>query len=190
MLIALAGRAGSGKNEVAKALAAVRHVREFSFAGPLKDFCGRVFGFTEAQLYGPSSERNKPDPRWPREGGGFLTPRHALQTLGTEWGRACSENVWADLGVREARAWLAVSGPGAVAVITDCRFSNEARAVRAAGGEVWRVVRPGAGLGGSAGAHPSELEQASPEFLELVTRTIKNAGSLEDLHRQVASVIA
>lgn len=170
-LIALAGRAGCGKNTAAKLLGGV----EVSFADPLKKFCGEVFDFSREQLYGPSSERNRPDPRW--DG---LTPRQALQTLGTEWGRACHPDVWARAGVRRALAVLAAFPAGPV-VITDCRFVNEARAVRAAGGVVWRIERRGGGLDGAAALHPSEIEQESPEFLELVNRTIQNDGSLDQL---------
>lgn len=190
-LIALSGRAGSGKNTVARLLGA----HEIAFADPLKRFCQEVFDFTDAQVWGPSGERNKPDERylrcywdgcqeWSEPGPGrtpvYLTPRHALQTLGTEWGRGCFENAWAKLGVRRALA----SGAPLVA-ITDCRFVNEARAVREAGGELWRIVRPGAGLDGAAGLHPSETEQESPAFLELVTRTIVNSGSMDDLRLQI-----
>lgn len=53
-------------------------------------------------------------------------------------------DVWAALGVRRALAYLS-ENPGGLAVITDCRFLNEARLVRAAGGEVWAVFRPGHG---------------------------------------------
>lgn len=190
-LIALSGRAGSGKNTVADMLGCP----QISFAEPLKRFCQEVFAFTDAQMFGPSSERNRPDPRYHRPcpscfltgcpncndlGVTFLTPRHALQTLGTEWGRDCYGNVWADLGVRKALAT-----PSHVVVITDCRFVNEAEAVRRAGGEVWRVVRPGAGLTGAAGLHPSEAEQESDRFMDLVTRTIENSGDLSDLRRMV-----
>ncbi len=171
-LIALAGRAGSGKNTVAKLLRA----HEVSFAEPLKRFCQEVFGFSDDQVFGPSECRNAPDPRYPRADGTCLTPREALQKLGTEWGRSCYGNVWADLGVRRALACQSQ-----LVAITDCRFVNEARAVLAAGGQVWRIVRPGAGLAGSAGLHPSEAEQESPEFLALVTRTISNNGSAADL---------
>lgn len=209
-IIALAGRAGSGKNTVAKLL----NAHEVSFAEPLKRFCQEVFAFTDAQVWGPSEERNKPDRRYPRvfacrcssgvdihgqrwvvtpmvacgdcAGTGtvtqHLTPREALQTLGTEWGRAMYENVWAELGVRRALA-----APADLVMITDCRFTNEAKAVRDAGGEVWRIVRPGAGLAGGAGLHPSEVEQESREFLALVTRTIENTGTLDDLRRAVQS---
>lgn len=198
MIIALAGRAGSGKNTVADMLGG----EQISFAEPLKRFCQEVFAFSDAQIWGPSEERNRPDSRYPlpacdwcsispaahlcKKCGGkprYLTPRHALQTLGTEWGRGCYENVWAELGVRRALA-----SPAPLVLITDCRFVNEARTVRAASGQVWRIVRPGAGLAGAAGLHPSEAEQESPEFLALVDRTIENTGTLADLRRQVATV--
>ncbi len=175
-LIALSGRAGSGKSTLAGML---RH-HEISFAEPLKKFAQEVFDFTDAQIYGPSAERSRPDARYTMENGEPLTARHALQTLGTEWGRSCFPDVWAALGVRRALAYMA-ENPGHSVVIPDCRFVNEARAVREAGGQVWRIVRPGAGLDGAAALHPSEMEQESPEFLALVTQTIKNTGSLMDL---------
>lgn len=182
-IIALSGRAGSGKNTVARLLGG----QEISFAEPLKRFCQEVFAFTDEQMWGPSERRNAPDERY-QQGIGplaqplYLTPRYALQTLGTDWGRSCYENVWAELGVRRA-----LQSPAPLVVITDCRFVNEALAVTAAGGEVWRIIRPGAGLGGSAGLHPSEAEQESPEFLELVTQTIYNGGTLADLKAQVST---
>lgn len=51
------------------------------------------------------------------------------------------------------------SVPGVV--ITDCRFLNEARAVRAAGGFVLRLSRPGRPTTGVRMDHPSETEQKS-----------------------------
>ena len=36
----------------------------------------------------------------------FLTPRHALQQLGTEWGRSCYVNVWVDYALRVAKELL------------------------------------------------------------------------------------
>ncbi len=198
-LIALAGRAGSGKNTVAELLDA----EQISFAEPLKRFCQEVFAFSDLQVWGPSEERNRPDLRYPTTcqnaqcqrndtcpschgSAQYLTPRYALQTLGTEWGRGCYENVWAELGVRRA---LSYRGEAPIVAITDCRFVNEARAVRQAGGEVWRIVRSRAGLLGAAGLHPSETEQESPEFLDLVNCTIRNHGTIEQLKGLLPSVL-
>lgn len=184
-LIALAGHAGSGKNTVAKILGGY----EISFADPLKKFCKELFDFSEDQIYGPSECRNARDPRYIKPDGEFLTPRFALQTLGTEWGRNCYEHIWAEFGVRRALKYLADPDLARcvprlqTVIITDCRFINEARAVKKAGGEVWRIVRLGAGLSGAAALHPSEAEQESEEFLSLIDKTIENNGTLSDLER-------
>ena len=131
----------------------------------------------------------------------YLTPRHALQQLGTEWGRRCYNNTWIDYAIRVAdfllcgekktsappliptyypqtgsewrstrsrRTFGEVRGemhwergkmPDRVAaagvVISDVRFPNEAVAIKARGGRLWKTVY-GAGLSGSAGAHESE----------------------------------
>ncbi len=180
MIIALAGRAGCGKSTVASM---VPDSRVFSFADPMKLFCQQLFGWDKETLWGSSELRNKPDPRWVRPDGSLLTPRYALQTLGTEWGRNCSPDLWARAGVAMASAWVGETGFDAV--LCDCRFVNEAQAVRDAGGEVWRIERPGAGLAGEAALHPSELEQESEAFKALVTRTIVNDGSLDQLRAQL-----
>lgn len=180
-LIGLSGKAGSGKDTVAGFLPG--NVVRMSFADPLKKFCQEVFDFSDAQVFGPSSERNKPDIRYPRQDG-YLTPRYALQTLGTEWGRNCFADVWAVLGVRKALKYLK-EFPEDTVVFSDCRFVNEAQAIRSAGGEVWRIVRPGAQLAGAAGSHPSEMEQESAEFEALVSATINNFASLPLLREMV-----
>jgi hypothetical protein len=113
-------------------------------------------------------------------GEGGLTPRYALQTLGTEWGRALRDDVWVQYGIHRAQNLGAD-----FAVISDCRFPNEAALIREAGGEVWRIFRPGAGLAGLAGEHPSERYMFSPEMDVHVTAEINNSGTLEELRARV-----
>lgn len=92
-----------------------------------------------------------------REGG--LSPRKMLQTLGTEWGRNVDRSLWIDYGKRTAMKLLrgnhtynktyglveeaGASGGPSIVVITDGRFRNEVIAIRALGGEAWRVHAPG-----------------------------------------------
>lgn len=175
MIIGLVGHAGSGKDTVADMLG----WRRMSFAEPMKRFCMEMFDWTEEQVFGASALRSVPDPRYIREDGGELTPRFALQTLGTEWGRKCCPGIWVQYCLRKA---VASSEP---VVITDCRFVNEARAIRAAGGELWRVFRPGAALAGSAGQHASEQEQDSDAMSDLISLTLQNTGTLDDLRDMV-----
>lgn len=144
----------------------------------------------------------------------YLTPRYALQLLGTEWGRTCYPNTWVDLAIRTARELL--RGEGVVlgyipsqglfynsginpdekpmerakgVVIPDVRFRNEFEAIRAGGGYIVRVVRPGAGLKHAYGAHASEVEQTKIEDSEF-DALIKNDGTLADLEGKVEQFLA
>lgn len=175
MLIGLSGQSGAGKDTVADLLKTKRSFIKLSLADPLKRVCSDVFKFTHDQLWGPSESRNTPDERYPTKDG-FLTPRVALQTLGTEWGRNLYEDVWIDYGIRNAlkiineEIWtytpeLGLSPKAIFAekpegvVIPDVRFKNEMVKIRQAGGYLVRVRRPG--FEGNTGiqGHKSESEQ-------------------------------
>lgn len=119
-----------------------------------------------------------------------ITPRYILQTLGTEFGRSVSEDIWIDYGLQRAREALAKNK---WAVLKDIRFLNEAKKLRQLGCEVWRITRPNldnnivdkAGVSG----HASENEQKSPEMDGLVSQELLNSGSLDDLFTRVKSLI-
>lgn len=100
----------------------------------------------------------------------YLTPRHALQQLGTEWGRNCFDQVWIEDALRTAQqllqdSYLAYtekegliqrvqqysqgefeaveSWPETLGgvVFSDVRFHNEFDAIKRAGGKIVRVKR-------------------------------------------------
>lgn len=139
-----------------------------------------------------------------------LTPRLALQRLGTEWGRALDVDVWVRWGIRRAKALQGAIHPGVGAgplrahrddegtfwpsltacddhgriagvALTDARFANEMVAIRTAGGVIWRVYRRGAGLSGAAARHQSEMEQGGLP----VDTTLDNSTTLDDLRDRV-----
>lgn len=189
MIIILSGYANTGKDTAADMLADKLGFVKVALADPLKRIAQSVYGFTDEQLWGPSEERNKPDKRYPRKhtwiegswekqcaccgvrfGTGrdaqcYLTPRYALQLLGTEWGRHCYENTWVDIALQvaeklsrtyarnevilgyNARIGLFPVGPHVSGhqeksvVIPDGRHKNEFEAVKAAGGKVVRIRR-------------------------------------------------
>jgi hypothetical protein len=150
MIIGLSGLAGSGKDAVADELVAHCGFFKLAVADAMKEACARWFGWTEEQLWGPSHLRNEPDPAW-----GGLTPRHALQTLGTEWGRGLHPDIWVEQVLRITRGCR-----GSRFVIPDVRFTNECEAIRNEGGKVVRIVRAGhVGLAGAAGLHSSEAQE-------------------------------
>ena len=186
IIIALTGPAGCGKDTVAQIMArqlnaSQEYICELeALAFPMKQFCMRLFGWNYDRLYGPSELRNKPDP----DG---LTPRKALQTLGTEWGRALREDVWVDALLsrieRDAARWLITY----VSVVTDLRFPNEAKKIREAGGYVIRIT----GRSGDVGnAHESEQHFSDPVLLEHVTHEIDNSGTLDDLREKTLAILA
>jgi hypothetical protein len=143
----------------------------------------------------------------------YLTPREALQKLGTEWGRECYPNTWVDLCIRTARKLLddpsarytqkegvRVSGnltwdeADSIAAnrvrgvaVPDVRFRNEIKAIKGAGGKMIRVVRPGAGLVGGHATHVSETEQLEIPDSEFDI-ILHNNGTLEDLRSAVKAI--
>jgi len=112
---------------------------------------------------------------------GGLSARKTLQTLGTEWGRGFSPDVWVNYAVRKAKHMLQHQGVSVVA-ITDCRFLNEARVLSEIG-HVWRVTRPGydGSVAGGITGHASERDQSSDEIKKYVSVEVANDGTLSDL---------
>lgn len=201
-IIGVIGLARSGKDTTADWLVRERGFCKVALADPIKRYCMDAFGFTEYQLWGGG--RDVPDLRWERPGGECLTPRHALQQLGTEWGRSMHPSVWVRKAISTAERIL-VCGDGysqerglnplgwvddepVGVVIPDVRFLNEAAAIRAAGGRLVRVTRPGyKGLDGAAADHMSERE-ASSMLLLSDDRELTNAGSLEAFYAKLQEV--
>ncbi len=181
MIIGISGRARAGKSTVGNYLVRNHAFESIAFSDPMKAFCRKIFAFTEEQLHGDAKEL--PDPRY--DG---LTPRRALQLLGTEFGRAAYPDVWVQYSLRAARERLALYASVGVC-ITDVRFRNERDAIQAAGGKVWRIIRPKAGLVGQTGEHSSENDLTDdPEGYD---RIIDNRnGPLEDLEETVRKIIA
>lgn len=141
-LIALTGAAGSGKSTATGYLVEHHGYTLVKFAGPLKDML-RAIGMAEDEIEGNYKET-------PFAWLCGKTPRHAMQTLGTQWGRDClGEDFWVGLWAIRAQE---VFNAGGRVVVDDCRFPNEAEAIHALGGKIIKIT----GRGGIAGAHASE----------------------------------
>ena len=143
MLLGITGPARSGKDTFAEVLVQDFGWHRDSFAEPLRDFVAGLLGMSRAQL-----ELVKDRPLEKLDG---VTPRRMMQTLGTEWGR---ELVHRELWIR-ALLWRAGGylEAGRSVVVPDVRFENEADAIRAAGGLVVHIARPGSPV---VEAHASE----------------------------------
>jgi ribosomal protein L35AE/L33A len=172
-IVVLTGRAGAGKTSVAMKLHDEHGFVRVRFAGVLKHMlvsffmlCGLDYATAARKVDGDLKEVACP----------LLcgrTPRYAMQTLGTEWGRALlGPGVW-------TRAWQAsvkAMEPNAGVVVDDCRFENEIEAARRVGDVVVvRITRAGASINGEVEqAHVSENTDLPCDF------EVANDGSLDE----------
>ncbi len=172
MIIGICGAAGAGKDTVAARLEAAHGFWSLAFADPIYQMVSAMTGLPVGAL----RDRTAKEALLPIG----KSPRELLQSLGTEWGRnMVSEDIWIRIALERASRRLR-------AVISDVRFDNEAEAILAAGGSVWRVVRPGVGcLVGQTASHSSERGISD----RLVSVEISNDGGLDDLERRVDSAM-
>lgn len=176
LIIGLCGNAGVGKDTAADYLCSHHGFERFAFADPLRAMieallleCGQDYAYiTERHL------KEQPIP------GLGLSYRHLAQTLGTEWGRALTPDLW----LRTATLCLGLPDHPIHdrIVITDVRFGNEAEWVTQQQGVVARIYRPTQRVR----AHISEIELDGIEPWAV----IDNAGPIEQLHQQLDALVA
>lgn len=108
---------------------------------------------------------------------GGKTPRHALQTLGTEWGRGLiDDRIWV-----KAAANAVLNTPGPV-VIDDMRFPNEYEEVNKLKGKTVRVSASSHGRPPTV--YPRHASEGALESF-LFDVEIINDGSISDLEHKV-----
>lgn len=154
-LIGLAGQAGAGKDYTFQSWAGLGYnVVRFSFADEVRQE-------VEVELGG----RHIPE-LWTKP----YTPmvRHMLQWWGTERRRQ-DEDYWVKLAMQR----LAHLDEGEIAVFTDVRFPNEAKAIREAGGLVVRVGRPAEARRRALGMSEAAFEAMSQHPSETAVIDIK-----------------
>jgi len=168
-IIGLSGWARSGKDTVADCLVAEHGYTKLSFAAPMKEALYRlnpritvnnvsntalqvgidVYGWEEIKEHSPDV-------------------RGLLQRFGTEVGREMfGQNFWVDQAIKSVP-------DGAKVVVADVRFPNEADAIKALNGKVFRVHRDGVY---AANDHISEHALDNYDF----DGVIENNGSIEYL---------
>lgn len=83
-LVGICGKAGSGKDSIARHLVENHGYAQIAWADPVKRMTSDIFDFTEDQLWGPSERRNEPDPRYTSERSWDLAEEH-LRVVGGSW---------------------------------------------------------------------------------------------------------
>ena len=174
--IALSGPARSGKDTAAKYLIENYGYTKVSFAAPIREALYRlnpkitldgvcnvslqvgvnIYGWDAMKTHAPEI-------------------RGLLQRFGTEVGREMfGDDIWVNIAIAEALKHDK-------AVFTDCRYPNEAEAVRSIGGEVWSISRDGVG---PVNDHTSENAMVDYKFDQFVS----NDSTLESLHEQLNAI--
>ena len=179
LVVGLSGYARAGKDTVAEVIVSRHGFARGSFAAALKRVLvaldpivldGRrlseIDGAVEQTPSGPVlAEAAKEMPE----------VRRLLQRLGTDAGRSVlGKDVWVNA--------LLERPPGRL-VLSDCRFPNEADAIRSRGGVVLRVNRPGVG---PINDHESETALDGYRF----DAVIDNDGGIDDLAVRVDAAVA
>lgn len=208
MIIGVCGFIGSGKDTIADYLVNYHGFRRESFANSLKDAVAQVFGWDRTLLEGRTKQarewREQIDPWWSNRLGMEITPRKILQYWGTE---VCRKAFHDDIWIASLENKLRNSKDDIV--ISDCRFPNEIKSIKNAGGIVIRVKRGSdpewyeaaesmnrGDVGNMSwaistdkikklGIHASETAWVGTKF----DQVFENDGSIEDLFNKVRDLV-
>lgn len=169
-VVAFIGPAGCGKSTCA-AFMAENGYTLLKFAHPIKQML-RALDLEDRHLEGEEKET-------PSDLLGGISPRRAMQTLGTEWGRKLIHpDIWVRAWMRHA-VWLLQNGRRIV--VDDLRYPNELDAILRLGGSTVRIVRKDQ-------ATQCERHDSETQFI-LSQRVIINDGTIHELHDRIDSTL-
>jgi len=161
-IIGITGFKRCGKTTAGKELTHLQWAR-FSFAAPIKQMLSAL-GCPEEYINGDRKEEVWPPIK--------QTARYFQQKIGTEFGRQMlHKDVWVDITMDKIDRLPTQYD----VVLDDCRFPNEVAAIRARGGLIIKIVRPGClGDGHESESHVDSIRE-DIKFL--------NIGDIEELRR-------
>lgn len=141
MIIGIVGFIGNGKGTVGRHIVTKHGYMTTSFAKTLKDGVASIFRWDRSLLEGDTPEgrewREQADPWWSKKFGRPVTPRWALQYIGTDVFRMhFNTNIWIWSVEKQ------ILDQGDNVVITDARFPNELNLIRELGGKIIWVRKP------------------------------------------------
>lgn len=133
-LIGIVGNIGSGKTSTASILKRYGF-QEYSFADPLKQI-GKIFNFSDKQLYGTQEDKLEIHPYW------GVSSREFLQKLGTDVFRDFVPTILPSFQDPWVKLFISTySKEKKNTVISDVRFQSEAKVIKELGGILIRTKR-------------------------------------------------
>ena len=139
LLIGITGKVGSGKSTTAGFLVD-DCMLEYSFASPLKEIA-KIIGFDHDQVYGTQEQKLEINKFW------GISGRQFLQVFGSEVCRDYLPKVLPDMRFESKTLWIKLfekyydDSRENDLVISDVRFSDEAKSIREHGGYIVKIVR-------------------------------------------------
>jgi hypothetical protein len=179
IIIAISGKIGAGKNAIADLIKqhSILKFEETAFAKKLKE----IVALLAAVPYETTLTQEGKNIYIEEYG---KTIGEMLQIIGTDCMRdTFNKQVWIKACLLEIK-----NKPGNY-IITDCRFDNEADAIKEIGGYVIRINRKNNPIAAASGRdlnHPSETGLDNYNNFDYV---INNDGTLEDLEHQVVNIL-
>ena len=188
MIIGINGYAGVGKDTVGEIIRVLQPEKKWEikkFAGKLKEVASIILGIPTSMFENQEFKKKYLPEMWTNHGMP-MTVRDFLQKLGTDGLReGLHPNTWVnalmsdytniydlDTDLTAYPNWI----------VTDCRFPNEAYAIKKAGGVIVRVNRPGYK---AINAHPSEVALDAWTY----DYVIDNKDSIIELTKQVETML-
>lgn len=185
-IIAISGKIGSGKDLTGSI---IKHLQPYNnweikkFAGKLKEVCSIILNFPVEYFEVPDFKQRELGSEWDYTNKEFIldykkamTVRDLLQLLGTNAFRdQVHPNIWVN-------ALFSSYTDNSNWIITDCRFKNEAEAIKKRGGIIVRIER---GDGSYGQEHSSESELDGWEF----DYVIKNDSGIDSLQDKVGQML-
>lgn len=177
-VIGLTGKAGCGKDTVADILVRNHGYQRIAFADPLRAMAYDLDPIIDWHGRNPVRLQEVVDrDGWDVAKRIYPEARRTLQRLGKEVIRDhVGYNFWVD------RAMGTITSTGGRWVVTDCRFPNEAQAIKDVGGTVVAIAREG--LDPLSGSHASEAGVGDV----LIGAQLYNSGTLGDLEESVKTL--
>ena len=191
IIFPISGQKRAGKDTISDYIKGQVMASRVSFADPVRDVCRAYFGWTEEWLLGKHKE--DVDPYW------GISPRQAMQYLGTEVGRVgiaenypefksiTGDNIWIKSAKKNIRAKSSkeyVSNYGKINafIIPDMRFLNEYDAMKEMEKEGYKVITIGVRRDGlPSDSHASETEiRYCVEKCDFIIDNNKEISDLED----------